>query len=157
MSRYIKLGLRYGECWRSEVSLDGVAVWMPPGATDTSVAQMLSVGFGFAPWVFRWSGLRNYLHAVSLLDRLHEQAALGPHWYLFVIGVDPLRQHRGIGSSLLAPTLDRADAQTLPCYLETDRPEDVAFYERHQFRVHTEYSYPSGGPKGWTMIREPQR
>jgi ribosomal protein S18 acetylase RimI-like enzyme len=157
MTRYVQFGLRYNECWRIDRTLDGAIVWLPPGKTDTSVVQLLTVGFAFAPWVFGYQGLRNYLRAVELLDGLHDQAALGPHWYLFVIGVEPSRQHRGIGSQLLAPTLARADAASHPCYLETDRPEDVAFYQKHGFHVHAEYTYPSAGPKGWTMIRDPKR
>lgn len=156
MTLYLRLGLRYGECWGTDGSLDGAAVWLPPGKTDTSLLQMLRVGFGSAPWVFGWAGLRNYVSAIAFLDRLHAQVAIGPHWYLFVIGVEPLRQHQGIGSQLLAPTLARADASSVPCYLETDRAEDVLFYQKHGFRIHVEYSYPSAGPNGWTMIRDPR-
>jgi GNAT superfamily N-acetyltransferase len=159
MTGYVRLGLRYGECWCTGDggSLDGAAVWMPPGNTDTSWMQMLSIGFGLAPWVFGWAGLRNYFRAIELMDRYHDQAALGPHWYLFVLGVEPARQRRGIGSRLMEPTLARADATGHPCYLETDRAEDVAFYQRHGFHVHVEYSYPSAGPRGWGMIRNPKR
>jgi GNAT superfamily N-acetyltransferase len=54
-----------------------------------------------------------------------------------LLGVDQARQRQGIGSALLAPTLERADLERLPCYLETLATMNVPFYERHGFAVVT--------------------
>jgi MFS family permease len=51
-----------------------------------------------------------------------------PHWYLWLLGVDPDRQGQGVGSALLAPILARADAEGLPCALETLTERNVWFY-----------------------------
>ena len=44
-------------------------------------------------------------------------------------------RRRGIGSALLESWLREVDADALPAYLETDRPENLAFYRRFGFDV----------------------
>ena len=75
------------------------------------------------------------------------------HWYLMILGVDTAKQGQGVGSSLVAPMLARADADGLPCYLETMKERNVVFYEKHGFQVVVEDDLPKGGPHFWTMKR----
>jgi ribosomal protein S18 acetylase RimI-like enzyme len=58
-----------------------------------------------------------------------------PHWYLSLLGVNPHHQRCGIGGALLGSWLDSIEADGLPSYLETDREENVHFYERMGFSV----------------------
>ena len=69
------------------------------------------------------------------LDALHP---VTPHWYLSSLGVRPEVRGRGLGRALLGELLARADADGRPCYLETDKPENLAFYEPAGFRVERE-------------------
>jgi ribosomal protein S18 acetylase RimI-like enzyme len=78
-----------------------------------------------------------------------------PHWYLWVIGVEPERQRHGVGKALLRPMLERAAAEGAPCYLETHKERNVAYYQAFGFELVTEGSVPKGGPRFWTMRREP--
>ena len=78
-----------------------------------------------------------------------------PHWYLYLLGVEPARQGRGVGRALLAPTLARADAGGVPCYLETQNSRNVGFYERLGFRVTSDGWAPGTTLRVWTMRREP--
>ena len=75
------------------------------------------------------------------------------HWYLWVLGVEPERQGQGIGGALTQPVFARADAEGLPCYLETDKPDNVPFYRKHGFAVVEEEDLPNGGCHFWTMKR----
>lgn len=74
----------------------------------------------------RWSEVFHHL------DALHPDT---PHWYVAALGVDPPRQRAGLGRALLAALCERADADGVFCYLETDRPENVPFYESAGFAV----------------------
>jgi GNAT superfamily N-acetyltransferase len=65
-------------------------------------------------------------------------------------------QGRGLGSTLLQPVLARADADRLPCYLETGVARNVTFYERHGFQVVAAGALPRGGPPLWAMVRAPR-
>jgi GNAT superfamily N-acetyltransferase len=67
-----------------------------------------------------------------------------PHWYLAVLGVEPVAQGRGFGSRLLRAllaertrlrTAEQTEDETAPVYLECDRPESVAFYRHHGFEL----------------------
>jgi len=75
----------------------------------------------------------------------------GPHWYLSTLGVDPASQHRGLGRALLSDWLSEVDRDASEAYLETDRPENVAFYARAGFESLGEtrvFSVPV-----WRMLR----
>lgn len=77
------------------------------------------------------------------------------HWYLEVLGADPPHQRQGVGAALMKPVLDRCDAEGLPAYLETQKPDNVAYYRHHGFEVREEMDLPKGGPHLWTMWRPP--
>jgi GNAT superfamily N-acetyltransferase len=75
-----------------------------------------------------------------------------PHWYLGTLGVDPKLQGCGVGTALLCHWLERVDADSRPAYLETDRPENLAFYGRRGFETCQELEV-LGAPI-WCMRRE---
>jgi len=75
---------------------------------------------------------------------------------LYYVGVTPTQQGHGIGSALLASFLARADAEALPCYLETGVARNVGFYERQGFQVVAEGVLPREGPRLWAMLRVPR-
>ncbi len=91
------------------------------------------------------------------LDAEHERIAPDPHWYLNILGVEPLSRGRGIGRELLRPVLKRADAAGQPCYLETQSEQNVGVYEKVGFRVASEGEVPGRRLRVWTMRREPEQ
>ena len=90
----------------------------------------------------RWTRVHRVFSAIHPIE---------PHWYLSILGVDPRRQRRGVGSALLREWLCRVDAENAPSYLETDRPENVAFYRREGFEVARELRIM--GVQIWCMWR----
>jgi ribosomal protein S18 acetylase RimI-like enzyme len=77
-----------------------------------------------------------------------------PHWYLLALGVTPELQGRGLGSRLLAHTLDRIDTLGQATYLEATSLRSRVLYERHGFEIIAEFSAPQGPPV-WSMWRAP--
>jgi GNAT superfamily N-acetyltransferase len=75
-----------------------------------------------------------------------------PHWYLQLLATHPDWQRRGLGAALMAVMFERADAEGLPCYLETETIDNVAYYRRHGFEVRSEWDVPTG-PHMWGMLR----
>jgi ribosomal protein S18 acetylase RimI-like enzyme len=57
------------------------------------------------------------------------------HWHLGPVAVEPSRQGQGIGSALLKSVCNRMDQQAAMLYLETDKEENVRFYQKHGFEV----------------------
>jgi GNAT superfamily N-acetyltransferase len=117
----VAYGCRFGSVSTTGDPMLGHAVWLPPGATSISHAQMDEVGFGEAPTRMGEDALGRFGAFMELMSMHHERIAPMPHWYLLILGVEPEHQGKGIGSSLIAPGLTRADAASLPCYLETRR------------------------------------
>lgn len=78
-----------------------------------------------------------------------------PHAHLGPFAVDVHHQGRGIGSVLLAEHCRRLDATGTLGYLETDKSENVHFYERGGYRVLAEAVVL--GVTVWFMRREPSR
>lgn len=132
---------------------DGAALWIKPEYTKITVGSMLRSGVVLAPIKLGLSGMGRFNTLMSYGDKLHKQAISGPHWYLLTIGVEPNRQRTGVGGRLLAAGLRRANADGLPCYLETANPDNLPFYRRHGFEVAADGVLPDGGLHVWSMVR----
>lgn len=62
----------------------------------------------------------------------------------------------GIGGSLVRAGLERADADGLPCYLETVNPKNVPFYQKLGFDVIVDTVDPTSDLRLWTFLRQPK-
>ena len=151
------VGHRYGEVYTTPGRVEGNAIWLPPGGTKLTIPRMAATGMLMAPLKFGIPTFLRFMKVLNHLEHLHDLAVPEPHWYLFVLGVDPPRQGQGLGGTLLAPILARADADNVPCYLETQKTRNVTFYQKHGFEVVVEEDLPGGGPRNWTMKRLPRR
>ena len=71
-----------------------------------------------------------------------------------MLGTEPSAQGRGIGSALMAPMIERCEAEGLPAYLESSKESNLAFYHRQGFEVTREFPVHGGrGPSMWFMWR----
>lgn len=145
--------LAYGEV-HAAPELAGVACWLPPGEHVT-VWRHLRTGGLAVPRQLGGTGLRRVLAVQAYLGREHARHAPEPHWYLYLLGVEPACQGGGVGRALLSPTLARADVQGVACYLETQNPRNVGFYRRLGFRVTSEGNVPGTALRVWTLRRDP--
>jgi len=155
--------IEHNEVWCTDDAA-ALAVWIQPGRpegpenTDPSVAPPPA-------------------------DRLERFGIIGPlmeahtppedHWYLQLLATHPDWQRQGLGAALMASKFEQADADGLPCHLETETVVNVAYYRRHGFEVHAEFDIPTGehehrfssfgadpsteiGPHMWAMLRPPR-
>jgi ribosomal protein S18 acetylase RimI-like enzyme len=74
-----------------------------------------------------------------------------PHWHLKIIGITPDLQGNGIGKQMMSYYCDIVDKDCIEAYHETDRAENVPFYERFGFKVVGEEVI--NGAKCWYMLR----
>jgi ribosomal protein S18 acetylase RimI-like enzyme len=85
-------------------------------------------------------------------EQMREHHPHEPHWYLAMIGTDPLRQGRGLGSALLEAALARCDAEGAMAYRVCSNPANIPLYERFGFRV-TGLIQPADFPPLVPMVR----
>ncbi|MCC5606575.1 GNAT family N-acetyltransferase [Nostoc sp. CHAB 5834] len=152
----VRYGLASGHVYTTADSLKGVAVWIPPGAFPLSFIRLIQVGIYTLPFQL---GLNASVRVIKLLNEMeeyHKRDTPWKHWYLSLLGVDPVYQSQGIGSSLVKPILKQADIEGLPCYLETFTEKNVRFYHKHGFAVVTEVNISKSNLRFWTMKRKPQ-
>ena len=132
----------------------GVAAWLAPGGFPPPVREQVvrlpSVLAAFAP---HWGALRLAARAEAATVALHPRE---PHWYLQLLAVDPASQRRGVGTALLAPVLERVDAEGALAYLETQEEANLAYYARVGFTLDRRLEVGPGAVL-FTMRREPRR
>lgn len=115
-----------GSAWCAEGHA-GAALWLAPGVEPDS-ATLAELLLDTTPLERR----DDIFGLIEQMGRYHPQE---PHWYLPLMGVDPLRQGEGIGSALLQVSLAACDRDGLPAYLESTHPKNVPLYERHGFEL----------------------
>lgn len=74
-----------------------------------------------------------------------------PHWHLGPVAVDSRLQGQGIGRAMLVDFCTRIDERGLLSYLETDKSENVRFYEKFGFVAIAESNVL--GVPNWFMSR----
>lgn len=129
-----------------------VALWRRPGhehglreADDEHTRAAVSG--------FRDDELERLLVLGSTLAAHHPRE---PHWFLHVLGTEPDRQGHGLGAVVVAPVLERCDADGVRAYLESSNPRNLPFYRRLGFVDAGEIAL-EGGPSLTPMWREPRR
>lgn len=146
----------YGEA-HTTPALEAVACWLPPGRVEVTAAGIVRTGFYT---MLPRMGLRTCLRFsryMSYSDGLRRENAPDRYWYLWVLGVRPQEQGRGLGGGLIRPLLARADAEGVACFLETEKEENVRFYGKHGFAVAAEGTVPGVGVRMWSLLRRPRR
>lgn len=76
-----------------------------------------------------------------------------PHWYLYVIAVDPSAQGHGVGSALINKGLDRVGREA--AYLEASTHRAARLYKRFDFALLGEIPTSDGTPGELAMWRSP--
>ncbi|GAA3964481.1 hypothetical protein GCM10023085_53810 [Actinomadura viridis] len=135
-------------CAEQEGDIVGFAAIAPPGTCRVSLVQKMKIASSIAkvmpgalPRVLSWQGIW----------ARHDPDE--PHSHFGPIAVDAGRQGHGIGSRLMTEYTDRLDAAGHLAYLETDKPENVTFYQRFGFEITGEAAV-LGNPN-WFMSRKP--
>jgi GNAT superfamily N-acetyltransferase len=138
-----------GGAWAT-ADLQGGALWTPPDRLEWTLGEQLHEALALLPGL----GVRGAVRGQRLyaLFRAHHPRAA--HYYLDTLSIDPDHRRRGYGSALLAPLLERADADRVPVYLETQRADNLPYYARFGFAEIGEMSLPDS-PTMWKMWREP--
>jgi GNAT superfamily N-acetyltransferase len=128
--------------------LAGVALWAPPGLwrTPDEVVERM------APVLAQVYGEETLMRLLTFFGTTEEKHPDVDHYYLAVLASDQGRQGQGLGSANMGPVLAQADAEHLPCYLESSNERNLPLYERHGFET-TEVVHLPDGPPIWLMWR----
>jgi ribosomal protein S18 acetylase RimI-like enzyme len=134
--------------WRGNYVV-GVAGMAPPGTCQLSQFEMLRMFPRVRP---RPKIMRRSVKWLSEWERRDPSES---HWHVGPVAVEGGLQGMGIGSQLMEAFTARMDASRALAYLETDKPENVVFYERFGFEVVEEAEVLD--TPNWFMRRSPKK
>ena len=144
-------GIAYGRasCVLYDGELAGISLVYPPGTYPFSTLAWLRSGMGglvVGPrYTWRYATLDSHVRKKHFKEK---------HWYLYVLAVARHLQGKGLGSRLVRRLSEQADHEALPCYLETDKPENINIYKSLGYEVIGEDTFPKlGGLTIWYMLR----
>jgi len=152
-ARMIRFGVLTGEVYITAGALEGVALWLPPNAKWTR-ENIEASGMHETATLIGDDAYQRYRDVVGREWQARERDMTAACWYLFLLGVEPIRQRRGLGGALMRPILERADKGHVPCYLETENQRNVAFYQKQGFDLIVNGEEAgSTGVRFWTFSR----
>ena len=127
----------------------GVCGAAPPGTCRLPLSKSVRLIPGALA-----GGPGTVVRTARFLNQSEKHDPAEPHWHLGPVAVEPALQGMSVGSRLLQRFCEGMDEMGDLAYLDTDKPENVRFYERFGFVV-VEQDRIIGIPY-WFMRREPR-
>ena len=128
-------------------SLVGVCGMARPGLCQPTLMEKLSV----IPSVVFDNPLSTPMRVLRWTGEWARRDLAEPHWHLGPVAIDSHMQGQGIGGAMLLDFCERMDSDGALSYLETDKSENVHFYQKFGFTVIAE-AHILGVPN-WFMSR----
>lgn len=148
----LKFALPDGEVY-CNADQTGAALWSAPHQWNMGLFQQILLLPDFMR-IVGITGLWQLSRVVELIQKHHPKE---PHYYLQVLGVDPIAQGQGLSRYLLHSVLEKCDVQKVPAYLETATPANIALYRHFGFELlKTMHQLPYGAPTLYCMYRVPK-
>jgi ribosomal protein S18 acetylase RimI-like enzyme len=94
-----------------------------------------------AKFVIGCLGLSNVKKAMSRESKIKSQHPVGQLYYLWFIGVDPAKQHKGIGSQLLKEVIAEGKKEKRTICLETSTQINIPWYQSFGFKIYNEMDF----------------
>ena len=148
-----RFGISYGEVYSTSPNLGGVTVWLPSEKAGMTLWRVIRNG-GLSLLPKLGGDFTKRLSAENSIWLIHKRHAPFRHWYLLLLGVDPVFQGKGYAGNLLRAMLARLDQEQLPCYLETHNEKNVSMYQHYGFKVVEEVIIPGTEITLRAMLRE---
>ncbi|UCC19999.1 MAG: GNAT family N-acetyltransferase [Promethearchaeota archaeon] len=154
MELLIRIGMKYGVVQATSPHIEGIAVWFPSNkAKITPTMGFLNGGISYF-FKLRGKTIKKQNKIYNYIYSKHKELMPSDHWYLSIIGINPLFQGKGWSTLLLNSMFTQIDKQNLPYYLDTNNKENISIYERFGFEIVEEYKLPNANLVNWAMIRE---
>lgn len=152
----LRVASLWGRAWTSGPRSEGVCLWLPPGRVEVSTPMFIRAGGLSLLKTVDKGVIQRFSEYGEYSAAFHHRVAPGPHWYLLSIGVAKAGRGKGMARSLIEPMLAEFDKSSLPCYLETHNPVNVALYEKFGFVLAETGTLPRSQTTHFAMLRTPR-
>jgi GNAT superfamily N-acetyltransferase len=150
----VHYSVSYGEVYATSQNFEGVAVWLPSDRVEMTIWRGIRSG---GTSIIINLGVRSTFRQLSVSDlmcSIHKRHIASPHWYLYLVGVEPTLLGKRYASNLVKAMLSRTDREGLACYLDNTNEKNLPMYQHFGFKVIEEYEVPKTGVNLWAMLRE---
>ncbi|MFX0141214.1 MAG: GNAT family N-acetyltransferase [Candidatus Hodarchaeota archaeon] len=149
----VRFCLKYGNVLSTSDNLEGVIAIAPHDKDMTALRIIRSGAF------FLSMKIRNEAKKMKVLSNAVEEAKkslnLGPYIHLLIMGVSQEFQGKGFGGKLLRAVIEKAETERKSIYLETQKEENINFYEKYGFSVKKKIILPEPlNLPMWLMVRD---
>ncbi|ETI21658.1 hypothetical protein G647_08005 [Cladophialophora carrionii CBS 160.54] len=143
-------------------NFDCVAMWLPPGKNIDDWLTILRSGMWRLSWKLSKEGRVRFFDEFLPLLHHSKQEILGDRdnnsWYLSYIGTKSEARGRGYARKLIEHVTKMADAEGLPCYLESSHDINIIIYGKLGFELRKQIYLKRAAGKELrmdVMVREP--
>ena len=124
--------------WIDSEKEPGLMAWLRSGAMRMIASPM--------------SALFRLMKTGMEISKTQKECMKEHNLHLILLAVLPRKQGMGIGKKLMNLFIQEADSRGLPCYLETQNPSNLGFYESFGFSVVKQIEI-SSELRSWSMVR----
>lgn len=122
---------RFGDVFLSD-DKNGCALIVLPDKKKTNLKSIL-LDIKLITSCIGISNVNKAMARESKIKKLHPKELM---YYLWFIGVDPNKQNKGIGSSLLNEIIKEGTSKKRNIYLETSTVRNIPWYEKFGFKLY---------------------
>lgn len=149
----VRFCFKYGDVVATSDKLEGVMAIAPYGKDMTALRIIRSGAF------FLSMKISNEAKKFKVLSNAIEEAKkslnLDPYIHLLIMGVSKGYQGKGFGGKLIRAIIEKAEIEKKPIYLETQKEDNVALYEKYGFFVKKKIILPEPlNLPMWLMLRD---
>lgn len=151
----VKHTIKFGEAYATSDNMEGIALWLPSERSDISLwSNLMNGGID----LLLKAGIKVAYRSMVFTEfasKLHHEAVVKPHIYLFLIGVKKKHRGKGYSSMLMRPMMEHSDHEGLPIFLETHDASNMPIYEYLGFETARHEVIPDSNVDHWAMMRNP--
>ena len=149
----VRFCLKYGNVLSTSDNLEGIMAIIPHDKDMTTWRVIRSGAF------FLSMKIANEAKKMEVLTNAVEEAKkslnLDPYIHLLIMGVSQEFQGKGFGGKLLRALIEKAETEEKSIYLETQKEDNITFYEKYGFSVKKKIILPEPlNLPMWLMVRD---
>lgn len=146
----LKFGVKKGKVFVTD-DVEGAIILIKPNQS-MSMVDLIRYG-GMKAMLSCSSAQRKRIMAFNTFaDAQAAQHMKQPYWHISPMCVSSQKQGQGYGSALLDHGLHFITSEPYPCYLETQDPKNILFYQAHGFQALSDVPVPDSDLRNYSML-----
>jgi ribosomal protein S18 acetylase RimI-like enzyme len=148
----VRFCLTYGNVVSTSNKLEGVMAIAPYGKDMNMVSIIRSGAFFLSMKI--GSESKKFKVLSDAVEEAKKSLHLDPYIHLLIMGVSQKYQGKGLGGKLVRALIEKSESENKPIYLETQKEDNIYFYEKYGFVVKKKIILPEPfNLPMWLMLR----